>query len=378
MKEQTYNWDFFGSLQELFSSVKHPSLFGAGNWENCDYADGGWYSKNVYLSFIFGWESENVMYTRNTKFSSHIYNSTAIWSSCEFVHQSTFITNSYQVFYSRWVEGSKNIWFSSNMIGCEECFWCNNQTNKKYMIFDKQCTPEEYEREKKRLLSDKDQFDALYKKVSWNKVTNPHAENVTNAHVACSVKDARNLLYSWWSTVRTNYYDVLAWGAWNHMYGVYQWVYFSDHIYCSAHINWSMNIFYSYNLRECTLWKFLPSTMNPFYFNDTVASLIDGTFTKEEVETAWYLRRDEEIKVDIPEWMDVVSSNDLNQFESLTAEWEREIDPSILKKVIQDTDWNYYRIMPMEYKFLKKYWLPLPRKHWLSRLKDNFIIGNNS
>ena len=40
--------------------------------------------------------------------------------------------------------------------------------------------------------------------------------------------------------------------------------------------------------------------MNPFYFNDTAAYLIDDSFTKEEVEAEGYLWRDEPIKVDIP------------------------------------------------------------------------------
>jgi hypothetical protein len=29
----------------------------------------------------------------------------------------------------------------------------------------------------------------------------------------------------------------------------------------------------------------------------------------------------------------------------------------------------------MEYKFLMKHALPLPRKHWLERMKENFRIG---
>lgn len=50
-----------------------------------------------------------------------------------------------------------------------------------------------------------------------------------------------------------------------------------------------------------TLGQFFPTSMNPFYFNDTAAYLIDPSFTKEEVEAAGYLRRDEPIKVDIPQ-----------------------------------------------------------------------------
>ena len=50
-----------------------------------------------------------------------------------------------------------------------------------------------------------------------------------------------------------------------------------------------------------TLGEFFPASMNPFYFNDTLAYLIDDSFTKEEVEKEGYLWRDEPIKVDIPE-----------------------------------------------------------------------------
>jgi hypothetical protein len=35
--------------------------------------------------------------------------------------------------------------------------------------------------------------------------------------------------------------------------------------------------------KDGTLGEFFPATMNPFYFNDTAAYLIDPSFTKEEV-----------------------------------------------------------------------------------------------
>jgi hypothetical protein len=36
--------------------------------------------------------------------------------------------------------------------------------------------------------------------------------------------------------------------------------------------------------QDGTLGEFFPATMNPFYFNDTAAYLIDPSFSKEEVE----------------------------------------------------------------------------------------------
>jgi hypothetical protein len=115
--------------------------------------------------------------------------------------------------------------------------------------------------------------------------------------------------------------------------------------------------------------------MNPFYFNDTAAYLIDPTFTKEYVEKAGYLRRDEPIKVDIPSDAEIVKASDLDHYEGYDAEGKRHINPDILKKVIQDEAGNVRRVVGMEYKFLEKYALPLPRKHRLERMKENFRIG---
>ena len=52
----------------------------------------------------------------------------------------------------------------------------------------------------------------------------------------------------------------------------------------------------------------------------------------------------------------------------------RHIDPAILKKVIKDEKGNVYRIIKMEYDFLMKHGLSLPRKHWLERLKGHFRV----
>lgn len=146
---------------------------------------------------------------------------------------------------------------------------------------------------------------------------------------------------------------------------------------------------------EWTLWEFFSWSLCPFYFNDTSAILIDGSFTQEEVEAKWYARRDENLKTDILPWVEVVKSIDLVEYEwrgdslgwtsqdptatpldddGLQNKKQRWINPEILKKVIQDEEWNLYRIIPMEYKFLKKYGLPLPRTHWFERLKQHFKL----
>jgi len=55
--------------------------------------------------------------------------------------------------------------------------------------------------------------------------------------------------------------------------------------------------------------------MNPFYFNDTAAYLIDDSFTKEDVDKDNYLRRDDEIKVDIPQNADIIIIDELSHYQ---------------------------------------------------------------
>lgn len=101
------------------------------------------------------------------------------------------------------------------------------------------------------------------------------------------------------------------------------------------------------------LGKTFPATMSPFYFNDTVAYLIDPTFTKEEVTAAGYLRRDAPVQVDIPAEAELISVDELEKYERYQDD-TRYIDPAILTKIIHDDEGNVYRIVKMEYEFLMK------------------------
>jgi hypothetical protein len=71
----------------------------------------------------------------------------------------------------------------------------------------------------------------------------------------------------------------------------------------------------------------------------------------------------------------MIKTNELDQFESFDSIGDRKIDPEILKVIIQDEQGNVYKIIKMEYDFLMKYGLPLPRKHRLDRMKENFRIN---
>lgn len=112
--------------------------------------------------------------------------------------------------------------------------------------------------------------------------------------------------------------------------------------------------------------------MNPFYFNDTMAYLIDDSFSKEEVEKDGYMWRDDVIRIDIPEWLEIVRLNELDTYQGHDGDGNWQINPEIMTKVIVDKKGNYYKIVPMEYDFLMKHGLPLPEIHWLERIKMGF------
>ncbi len=361
-------------------------------------------------------------------------------------------------FYSRYITNSANIWFSTNLIWCSECIGCDWLENQKYMIGNKQYTKVEYENKKQEILRDKQNFDANYRHISakkWRNLASTNVKwdyivkssNIKNGSWVVNIHDSRNVVIANGDTWSRFFYDGFDVGMNSeHFYGVMgawglpTW---AAHLYCSMQITSSTFIYYSQYMENChhclgCIWlknksycilnkqyskeewelvsekifasmekdgsigEFFPATMNPFYFNDTLAYIIDETFTQEEVEKEWYLWRDEPIKVDIPEWTEVVKSSELDHFQGFrevpviatkeaiqvpgtldrlvprddetigTTETEWYVDPSILQKVILDEKWNSYRIVKMEYDFLMKHALPLPTTHWLERIKMGF------
>ncbi len=466
---------FFKTLGQLFKTVPKELCFQMGSGENTDYADVVWWSRNVYLSNFIVYDCENVCYSMVAReHCVNIFNSLMIFKNCDNVYSSVWVIESYNIFYSRYIKNSSDIWFSKNLIWCTHCIWCSDLENKSYCIQNKQYNKEEYFQKYKHLLANKWKFSKFFGQVSWegqnfgsNNVTGNFvidSEEVKDCHLSYNLKKSNKVIFGWWEYGDENFVDVFIWGAWQwkNIYAV-NWTAETENVYCSTLVVKSSEIYYSFWLDACsycfgciglknksycilnkqytkeerydkvdeiftqmekdwTLWKFFPWSMNPFYFNDTAAYLIDDTFTKEEVEAEGYLRRDEKIKVDIPEGAEIVYTENPNnvtlssskgspetskknastgsawqkgkflddyqgrkvgdKFYPISEIWnkvpkvdsgaERWINPEILKKVIQDEEGNCYRIVKLEYDFLMKHGLPLPRLHWLDRIKLGF------
>ena len=277
--------------------------------------------------------------------------------------------------------------------------------------------------QKEELLRQKNQFITRYQSLAhaWNNFWSTRVEgnflleceDATESNLCYNVKNGRNLILVGSRGGTENAFDCFTWGSPTGLdfYGV-MWAGNAQKVFNSTGVDVSSNIYYSCNLVSClfclacnglsnsqfcilnkeypkeerfvladkifaqmekegVLGKFFPWSLNPMYFNDTMASLIED-FSKEEIVWEGFLWRDEKIKIDIPESVDVISTSALQNFQFFDAEGKRVINSQVLNKVIKDTQWDYYKIIPLELSFLQKYWLPLPELHRLERIKLGF------
>ncbi len=426
-KEYDVGSSFLDQFDSVMTHSAKKNLLQFWENENSNFCDSAFGAKNAYLSFQIWWNAENILY------SAFCYeNVSAIIGSFFVTHNSTEvymswgIDSSSRIFYSRYVRNSRDIWFSSNLIGCHECISCDNLENQSYCIDNITLSKETYREKKAKILQERSRYEEYAENTRKVRGMNIVSENVEGANIFLSknVKnggwisryiDSRNILiWNGWDQGSYNCFDCIDTGMnIQEYYAVCSAWYNSHHIYCStliwessSYCYYSMDMENSHHCLGCiglknksycilnkqytkeeweilaeqifasmeddgTLGDFFPASMCPFYFNDTLAYLIDDSFTKEEVEANGYLWRDEPIQVDIPEWLEVVKSTELDRFQWF-RETEWHIDPSILDKVIIDTEWNYYRIVQMEYAFLMRHALPLPTTHWLDRIKMGF------
>ncbi len=418
------NWSFFDVFADLFKKTPKRNLMQYSDNENSDFSDGILGAKNSYLSMVVIKDVDNVIYSLDVRYNcNNVFTSLYIYNNSSNIFESCVVIESQNIFFSRNILNCYAIWSSRNLIWCSECINCDWLENKSYCINNQEYEKWEYMKIKLQYLSELSKnnwvfYDHNYINFwSFNSGGSfvHNCDWVSNWFMVSWVKNWRNLLLSWSPYADEECYDSFIVWRCKHIYGCEELGNFSEYIYISTHVFASSNCYYCFDIDACsfclgciwlknksycilnkqytkeeryekvdeifwqmekdgTLGEFFPATMNPFYFNDTAAYLIDPSFTKEEVTARWYLRRDEPIKVDIPEWAKVVKTSELERFESFDSEWNWKVDSEILKYIIQDEQGNVYRIVKMEYDFLMKHGLPLPRKHWLDRMKENFRI----
>jgi hypothetical protein len=275
--------------------------------------------------------------------------------------------------------------FCKNCTNCESCIWCVNLINKKYCIFNKQYSKEEYEKKSATI-----DFKSLQKEFTGFKLKFPvkHLQNINvqncvgdllmnckNCQDSYVLKDSENCKYSMIGENNVNYQDSNFWdncilqydssnleanntGAFGnlvryvndgyylsscfHSKDCFGCVWLKQHQYCLLNKQYSKADYETlvpqiieHMTKTGERWEFFPSSLSPFGYNETVAQEY-FPLTKEEALAKWFKRSDYEAPFPKGDGKDVV---------------------------ICEVSKKPFRLIPQEIEFYKKHNLPLPTKH---------------
>ncbi|NUJ97278.1 hypothetical protein HGA92_00650 [Candidatus Gracilibacteria bacterium] len=152
-KDFDFGKSFFDQFEELMKEVPLINLNTINN-ENSLYVHLSGYNKNCYLVFA-GEYNEDCLYCSRIINSKNCIDNVEI-SNSSLLYHCINVENCNNLFFS---QNCKNCSFSDYLYECEscsDCLFCNNLVGKKYNIFNKQFSKEEYKNEKKKILSQND------------------------------------------------------------------------------------------------------------------------------------------------------------------------------------------------------------------------------
>ena len=171
---------------------------------------------------------------------------------------------SFNIFYSKFIENSSDVWFSSNLINCHDCILCDNLENKNYHIQNKEYSKEEYLKLKEGFLNSKNLFAHYAGAVA--SVGNNHgsseiidgnfvlnSQQVENGKYCFYLKNARNVVVVGSPHENTEIYDTFEAGSMgnSHFYGALNAGVNSEHIYNCEGIVTCYSVYYSRFLENC-------------------------------------------------------------------------------------------------------------------------------
>jgi len=172
-----YTGDFFSDFSRFFAQSKRSSLIFFGSNENADYTDGSFGAKNCYLCFAAGMNVENVLYSVCVNnHCTNIINSVFVAYTNDNVFESKAVSRSFNIFYSANIDNSSDMWFCSNCIGCHFCIDCDTLVNQSYCIENKQYSKEEYQIKRNELFKNTSGFPAK-KQATFARMGNFYANN---------------------------------------------------------------------------------------------------------------------------------------------------------------------------------------------------------
>ena len=147
-KDIDWKKPFLEQFKELMLEVPHVSLATVhSTMVRSDYCNAAGRCKDCYLCFrITGGEDSAYL---NTIVDGKQSLDCSFLNHSELCYESVNINKCYQVFFSQDCTECQSVWFSRDLVGCSDCVGCINLRMKKYCIFNKQYSKEEYQKKLK-------------------------------------------------------------------------------------------------------------------------------------------------------------------------------------------------------------------------------------
>ena len=177
---------------------------------NSEYSNGGGDLKNGYYVFAC-FEVENAWYS-NVIFKSRNVMDSYWTTDSESIYENVFSDHIYKSTFVYFSSACNDCTFIFDCRNCSNCFGCVNLRNKKYCVYNKQFSKEEYENfinniypfSRKKLQEHKEKFWELVKSVPINASRNVASTNVLgvnltnskNLYDAIEVDKSENIRYS--------------------------------------------------------------------------------------------------------------------------------------------------------------------------------------
>ena len=424
--EVNLNKTFFEQFHTLSCTVPRIGI-DLVNCENSDFCNYCWDNKDCYLDIA--WEGNyKCFYNLFTKYSEFALDTTFVYNSismyeCIFCYQSSMLQ------YCMYTENCDNCFYSFNLKGCSECIFCNNLRSKKFHIWNKEYSEEEYRKLKTKILKDRWHAQDEYKKTILNAIHRDYyrlnCENCSGNDLANSkncfhcfnISDSEESKYLYdvleakhcadmnyslyhpeWSyeLISTLQLNNSAWSMATHYC---QNTYYSDQCNNSSNLfgcialnhgnNCILNKCYSNSEYEvlCSKmidhmistgewWEFFPHDLSPFGYNETVAQEYFPMKEEDILEKWWKWKKEEEVSsYHGPYYIPL----NIEQYDERIVGFEiaqTNID-KILGEIVQcDTTKRPFKVIRQELAFYIENNLPIPKKHPNQRHKERLSRRN--
>ncbi|OGI78099.1 hypothetical protein A3D42_02675 [Candidatus Nomurabacteria bacterium RIFCSPHIGHO2_02_FULL_41_18] len=171
-REYDFSKPFFLQFRELLEAVPVAGVF-SSNVVESPYTNHVGFLKNCYLTFA-SWECEGVYYSDKAGYSKDSFDLylTDKGELCYWVIDSI---DCYKLFFSAECSGCADSYFLLDCKNCQNCFGCVGLRNKRYYIFNKPYSKEEYEKKVQEFdIGSFRNFQAVLSEFSLFKLNFPH------------------------------------------------------------------------------------------------------------------------------------------------------------------------------------------------------------